>query len=149
MKWIWGAMLLALAAWVPLAGATAAPAMTDAGALQGVSAGGLTIYKGVPYAAAPVGELRWREPQPVQPWQGVRQASAFAPACLQMGVSMPGESPPPASEDCLYLNVWTLAKSPRQRLPVMVWIPGGGFIAGWSGMPLYWGDHLARKGVIL
>jgi para-nitrobenzyl esterase len=123
--------------------------MTDAGALQGVRAGQLTIYRGVPYAAAPVGELRWREPQPAPPWEGVRKADAFAPACMQMGVSMPGETPPAESEDCLYLNIWTPAKDPHARLPVMVWIPGGGFIAGSAAMPLYWGDRLALEGVIV
>ena len=149
MRWFWRAALLAVAACFQLGTAVAEPVMTDAGALQGLRAGYLTIYRGVPFAAPPVGELRWREPQPVQPWEGVRKADAFAPACLQMGVSMPGENPPPVSEDCLYLNVWTPAKSPRTRLPVMVWIPGGGFIAGSAGMPLYWGDRLARKGVIV
>ncbi len=70
----------------------AEPVITDAGALQGVREGPLTVYKGVPFAAPPVGDLRWREPQPVRRWQGVRRADAFAPACMQMGVSMPGES---------------------------------------------------------
>lgn len=123
--------------------------MTDAGALQGVRAGHLTIYKGVPFAAPPVGALRWREPQPVQPWQGVRKVDAFAAACMQTGVSMAGEDPPAVSEDCLYLNIWTPAKDPRARLPVMVWIHGGSFTNGSAAMPLYWGDRLALKGVIV
>ncbi|HEY2708098.1 MAG TPA: carboxylesterase family protein [Caulobacteraceae bacterium] len=149
MGWFWRAALLTIAACVQLGSAAAAPVMTDAGALQGVSAGPLTTYKGVPFAAPPVGALRWREPQPVPPWEGVRRADAFAPACMQTGVSMPGEAPPAVSEDCLYLNIWTPAKSSRARLPVMVWIPGGGFTNGSAAMPLYWGDRLARKGVIV
>jgi para-nitrobenzyl esterase len=149
MRWVWRAALAALAACVQLDSALAAPVMTDAGALQGVRAGPLTIYKGVPFAAPPVGELRWREPQPVRPWQGVREADAFAPACMQTGVSMPGETPPAVSEDCLYLNIWTPTAKIRARLPVMVWVPGGGFTNGSASMPLYWGDRLAHKGVIL
>ena len=149
MKWFWSAVLLAAAMGLPLGSAAAEPAMTDAGALQGERAGRLTIYRGVPFAASPVGELRWREPQPVQPWQGVRKADAFAPACMQTGVSMPGEAPPAVSEDCLYLNIWTPAKNPRARLPVIVWIPGGGFVNGSASMPLYWGDRLALRGVIV
>ena len=132
MGWFGRAVLAAVAACVPLAAAMAEPVVTDAGALQGVRAGQLTIYKGVPFAAPPVGALRWREPQPVQAWPGLRKADAFAPACMQIGVSMPGETPPPESEDCLYLNIWTPAKNPHARLPVMVWVPGGGFIAGWA-----------------
>ena len=74
--------------------------------IEGAVAGGVTAYLGMPFAAPPVGDLRWRPPQPVAHWEGVRQATAFAPACLQTGVSMPGEAPPRTSEDCLYLNVW-------------------------------------------
>jgi para-nitrobenzyl esterase len=122
---------------------------TDSGLIEGVQADGLTVYKGVPFAAPPVGALRWRGPAPGASWTGVRQARAFAPACMQAGVSMPGETPPRISEDCLYLNVWTPARSARARLPVIVWIYGGGFSNGSASMPLYWGDRLARKGVVV
>lgn len=129
--------------------ACASPVQIESGALQGVEANGLLIYKGVPYASPPLAELRWREPQPVKPWRGVRKAPAFAPACMQVGVSMPGESPPAVSEDCLYLNIWTPAKKANQRLPVVVWIHGGGYTNGSAAMPLYWGDRLAQKGVVV
>ena len=90
--------------------ALASPVRIESGALQGVDANGLSIYKGVPYAAPPLGDMRWREPQPVKSWKGVRKATEFAPACMQTGVSMPGETPPAVSEDCLYLNIWAPAK---------------------------------------
>lgn len=121
----------------------------DGGLVEGVQAGPLTVYKGIAFAAPPVGPLRWREPQPVIPWKGVRKADKFAPACMQTGVSMPGETPPVSSEDCLYLNIWTPARSDDARLPVMVWIYGGGFSNGSASMPLYWGDRLARKGAVV
>jgi para-nitrobenzyl esterase len=122
---------------------------TESGAISGVSESGLSVYKGVPFAAPPIGDLRWRPPAAVTPWTGIRKADVFAPACMQDSVSMPGETPPKVSEDCLYLNVWTPAKSGRERLPVIVWIYGGGFISGSASMPLYWGDKLAHKGVIV
>jgi para-nitrobenzyl esterase len=124
-------------------------ARTESGTLSGVSEGGLSVYKGVPFAAAPVGELRWRPPVDVASWTGTRKADAFAPACMQDGVSMPGETRPVVSEDCLYLNIWTSAKSLHERLPVIVWIYGGGYTNGSASMPLYWGDRLAHKGVIV
>jgi len=138
---------VALIAAVPRA-ATAA-VRVETGRLEGVAAGGLTVYEGVPYAAPPVGELRWRAPAPAATWTGMRRADAFAPACLQKGVSMPGETPPAVSEDCLYLNVWTPARRGGERLPVMVFIHGGGWTNGATSMPLYWGDRLARKGVVV
>jgi para-nitrobenzyl esterase len=119
------------------------------GALQGVNVEGLSIYRGIPYATAPVGDLRWREPQPVRPWRGVRKAVEFAPACMQTGVSMPGETPPTVSEDCLYLNIWSPGRRAGERLPVLVWIHGGGYTNGSAAMPLYWGDRLARKRIVV
>ena len=134
--------LIAASAW-------AKPAVIESGAVEGVAKDGLTIYRGVPFAAPPVGDLRWREPQPIAPWQGTRKATSFAPACLQKGVSMPGETPPTTSEDCLYLNIWTPAGTAAERLPVMVWIYGGGYTNGSASMPLYWGDKLAERGVVV
>ena len=117
------------------AGAAASVAL-DSGAIEGVTTDGVTVYMGVPFAAPPVGPLRWREPQPAVSWTGTRSATVFAPACVQAGVSMPGETPPVTSEDCLYLNVWTPAKSSRARLPVLVWIHGGAWKNGSASMPL-------------
>ena len=134
--------------------------LTESGALSGIRANGLTVYKGIPFAAPPVGDLRWRPPVHAATWTGTRKADAFAPACAQAGVSMPGETPPAISEDCLYLNIWTPAKAETKtkikikiktahdHLPVIVWIYGGGYINGSASMPLYWGDRLAQKGVI-
>src|SRR5688572_7243401 len=129
--------------------AWAKPARVESGDIEGVTKNALTIYMGVPFAAAPVGELRWRPPQPAMPWKGTRQATTFAPACMQQGVSMPGEKPPTTSEDCLYLNIWSPARSADERLPVMVWIHGGGYSNGSASMPLYWGDKLAQRGVVV
>ena len=146
---IWRVLAIVAAVLALAPAALATTAVTDAGALRGLSSGGVTVFKGIPFAAPPVGDLRWREPHRVKPWKGVRSAVAFAPACMQSGVSMPGEAPPAVSEDCLYLNIWSPAKNARARLPVMVWIYGGGFSNGSASMPLYWGDRLARKGVVV
>jgi para-nitrobenzyl esterase len=139
----------AIALWLIAAVASAQSVVIDSGALEGVAHDGVTAYKGVPFAAAPVGQLRWREPQPAPGWTGTRSATAFAPACMQTGVSMPGETAPVTSEDCLYLNVWTPAAASRARLPVLVWIHGGAWKNGSASMPLYWGDRLAQRGVIV
>src|SRR5687767_7256583 len=94
--------------------AGAAPiARTDAGPVRGSVSAGVTSYLGVPFAAPPVGDLRWRPPLPPAAWTAVRSATTFAPACPQVGVSMPGEAPPRTSEDCLYLNVWAPAAGSR------------------------------------
>jgi para-nitrobenzyl esterase len=140
-----GAVLAALILWT--AHATADPVRTRSGLVEGTRSGDLMIYKGIPFAAPPVGILRWRPPQTPSAWPGVRKAEAFAPACMQTGVSMPGETPPRTSEDCLYLNIWAPAHGTGHA--VMVWIYGGGFSNGSAAMPLYWGDELARKGIIV
>lgn len=118
------------------------------GKVEGATRDGVTAWLGLPYAAPPVGQLRWKAPAPVTAWQGVRQATTFAPACMQTGVSMPGEAPPVTSEDCLYLNVWSPVERTAEPLPVIVWIHGGGWTNGATAMPLYSGANLARRGVV-
>ena len=122
-------------------------ATVTGGKVQGVATEGIGVFKGVPFAAPPVGDLRWRQPRPVRPWTGVRDATVFAPGCMQASFMSMG--PSNYSEDCLYLNVWTPAKSSSDKLPVMVWIYGGGFVAGQTSVPAYDGAALARKGVIM
>ena len=124
---------------------------TDQGSLQGTMEGGIAVYKGVPFAAPPVGDLRWRAPKAPAAWTGVRQADKFAPACTQVPIvnRVLGMDPVETSEDCLYLNVWTPAQSPNDRLPVMVWIYGGGFTIGGTSMAQYNGVNLAKRGVVL
>jgi len=116
----------------------------EEGVLQGTIEDGLTVYKGIPFAAPPVGDLRWRASQPAAKWEGVRQADKFAPGPIQGGNPPSGKS-----EDCLYLNIWTPAKSRRDRIPVLVWIYGGGFNMGSTSEPVYSGEKLAQKGVVL
>jgi para-nitrobenzyl esterase len=121
-----------------------APVMVAEGLLQGTFEDGLTIYKGIPFAAPPVDDLRWRAPQPVKTWEGIKQATHFAPAPMQGGNPPSGKS-----EDCLYLNIWTPAKSTNEKIPVLVWIYGGGFSFGCTSEVVYNGEKLANKGVIL
>jgi para-nitrobenzyl esterase len=148
-RWRFAGMVIAAVQVAGVSVAVGQEAWTESGAISGVREGGLSVYRGVPFAAPPTGDLRWRPPVTVTPWTGTRETDAFAPACMQIGVSMPGEKPPSVSEDCLYLNIWTPAKSAQERLPVIVWIYGGGYINGSASMPLYWGDQLAHKGVIV
>ncbi len=133
---------------VPLAASTQT-VQIESGLIQGVQDGAITVYKSIPFAAPPLGALRWQPPQPPLPWKGVRQADKFGPICMQRGVSVPGSPAEPVSEDCLTLSIWTPAKSRDESLPVMVWIPGGGFTQESGSIPLYWGDALARRGVIV
>jgi para-nitrobenzyl esterase len=126
-----------------------APVKVEGGLVQGAVEDELTVYRGIPFAAPPVGDLRWRAPQPVAKWDGVKETVKFAPACIQGMMMGPGGSGPAPSEDCLYLNVWSPAKSPRDRVPVFVWIYGGGFAGGATSMPTFSGEKLAKKGVIL
>ena len=120
------------------------------GTIEGVEQDGIFSYKGIPFAAPPVGNLRWKSPQPVIPWEGVKKTDKFAPGPMQdtsFGAVLGG--PQIVSEDCLYLNVWTGAKKTDEKRPVMVWIYGGGFGIGMTSSPAYDGTNLAKKGVIL
>src|SRR3954471_4827935 len=130
---------------------------TDAGKVSGLTNqdGDVHIYKGIPFAAPPVGDLRWKEPQPVKPWDGVKKCTEFAASPMQakpdpFGVYtreflIPYE---PISEDCLYLNVWTAAKTPAEKRPVLLYIYGGGFVSGGAAVPIYDGEAMAKKGII-
>ena len=117
----------------------------DSGPISGTADGDMRTYLGIPYAAPPVGALRWRPPQPVAAWKDVRPCTEFGPACPQPRQNPNGNY----SEDCLTLNVWTSAKKPGARLPVMVWIHGGAFNFGASSLPEYHGANLARRGVVV
>jgi para-nitrobenzyl esterase len=125
---------------------------TEAGLVAGTSSadGKVVIFKGIPFAAPPVGELRWKEPQPVAPWKGVKKATEFGARCMQARIyeDMVFRDAGP-SEDCLYLNVWAPKTKTAAKLPVMVWIYGGGFQAGSSSEPRQDGQHLVHKGVVV
>ena len=140
---------LALGALGAVAWASPTEVRVDGGTVRGVVAQNVVSFKGIPYAAAPVGPLRWRAPQPVPGWRGTRAADHFGPDCMQ--VPFPGDAAPlgvTPAEDCLYLNVWSPAGG-AARLPVMVWIYGGGFVNGGSSPPEYDGSAFARDGVVL
>nr|WP_321353175.1 carboxylesterase family protein [uncultured Methanoregula sp.] len=126
---------------------------TGAGYVSGINQDGMRVYHGIPFAAPPVGDLRWRPPAPVQPWEGIKQAKEYSATCPQAknenALSSPGSVPLNMSEDCLYLNVWTPAKSADEKLPVMVFFYGGGFTSVAGSMPAYNGTTLAEKGVIV
>jgi len=148
------AVLVSLLGVAWLASAAAAPVKTEGGLVEGTVEDVLTIYRGIPFGAPPVGDLRWRPPQPAAKWSGTIQADKFAPSCMQGGgaPNAKGKAPAPqgpgTSEDCLYLNVWTPAKAASERLPVLVWIYGGGFTGGATSVPLNSGEQLAKKGVV-
>jgi para-nitrobenzyl esterase len=131
----------------------AKPVKVESGLLEGRPGThpGVTIYRGVPYAAPPVGDLRWREPQPAIEWQGVKDAAAFGPSCMQTAYpegSLYYSPLGPISEDCLTLNIWTAAKR-GEKLPVMVWIHGGALTRGTGATNWYEGEALSRKGVVI
>jgi para-nitrobenzyl esterase len=124
---------------------------TNSGLVRGIIENDVAIFKGIPYAAPPVGEFRWRPPQPVKSWSGVRDANQFGPNCAQAGWgAAPGTIAEGSSEDGLYLNIWLPAGTkPGAKLPVMVWIHGGAFVFGSGSQPEFSGVNFARQGVIL
>jgi len=142
-------VLILLASVLPLAAAIDGTVRIDSGAIAGVatSTPGIVVFRGIPYAAPPVGNLRWRAPQAAAKWQGVRKMDQFGSRCVQPVRGNPQEAT--GSEDCLYLNVWTPAKGAGDKLAVMVWIHGGGFRDGTGAMLLHDGEELAKKGVVL
>src|ERR1700733_12158147 len=146
----------------------------ESGLLAGTVSTGqpsVRVFKGIPFAAPPLGENRWRAPQPAAKWDGVRKADSFGAPCIAgapgparggrggQGAAAPGAAPgaaaatpprePARSEDCLYANVWTSAKNANDRRPVMVWIYGGGFTGGSGGLAWYDGENLAAKGPVI
>lgn len=135
-------------------------ARTEEGLVEGLPAGNqsVTVFKGVPFAAPPVGSLRWRAPRPVEPWEGVRKCYAFAPIAMQPRYASEGGGIAaqdfyvrnfPCSEDCLYLNIWTPAEAAGEKLPVAVYIHGGGHNTGYSYLNCYDGEGFAKRGVIM
>lgn len=125
-------------------------AQTAQGTVEGLNLkSGIKIYRGIPFAQAPVGKLRWREPQAPVKWTGVRKAVQFGPNAMQKPVFGDMDfRAPKMSEDCLYLNVWTPAKKPNEKLPVLVYFYGGGFVAGDGSENRYDGESLAEKGIV-
>src|SRR5579872_2985175 len=145
----WSALMLTVV--TATAGLAADRVKTADGVLEGTGpqSNGVRHFKGIPFAAPPVGELRWQAPQPVKKWAGFRQAAQFGPRCMQQPIfgDMNFRSNG-VSEDCLYLNVWTPAKSARERLPVLVYFFGGGFMAGDGSEPRYDGESMATMGIV-
>lgn len=124
--------------------AAAQDVTTAHGKVRGIAEGGVEAFKGLPFAAPPVGDLRWRSPQPVAPWQGVREAARFGHDCMRPAAD-PAFEP---AEDCLYLNVWRPADLAASKRPVIVWIHGGAFVSGSNVPAEASGAAFARDGVI-
>ena len=122
---------------------------TVTGTIEGVNNSGIQVFKGIPFAQPPTGDLRWQAPQPVKHWEGIRPAKQFGPRPMQRPIfgDMNFRSDG-MSEDCLYLNVWTPAKTKDERLPVLVYFYGGGFVAGDGSEPRYDGESMAREGMV-
>jgi para-nitrobenzyl esterase len=149
-KLIFGFWVLAVLVTAPYALAQIQTAKVTGGPLQGVIADGVASFKGIPFAAPPAGDLRWKSPLPAKSWTGVLKADTYAAGCMQDPgmVKMMGAAAN-VSEDCLYLNVWTAAKTAAEKRPVMVWIHGGAFVGGTTGTPMFDGTKFAQKGVVL
>ncbi len=142
---------LAIAMMLGTGGFAAAQVSTASGPVEGTQSadGTVRVFKGIPFAAPPVGEGRWKAPAPVAPWTTPRKADAFGARCAQGPIFGDMIFRDEMSEDCLYVNVWTPAKKAGEKLPVMFWIHGGGFQAGSASEPRQDGEHLARKGVVV
>ena len=124
-------------------------AVTAAGTVEGVNESGVAVFKGVPFAAPPVGDLRWVAPQPVEPWEGVKETKDFGPNPMQLAMfGDMGFGTDKMSEDCLYLNIWTPATSTSEKLPVFIYFNGGGLMAGSGSEPRYAGMSFARNGIV-
>jgi para-nitrobenzyl esterase len=141
------ALILLAALPVHAALADITEAQVTGGTISGVVENGISMFKGIPFAAPPVGDLRWKAPAPVVPWSGVKPARTFADACMQAPNSQGNTAP--VTEDCLYLNVWSPAKAASEKRPVIVWVHGGGYSGGSTSIPLYDGTGYAKKGVVL
>jgi len=150
-RFVMALTVLVLLAASPQARAEPGPIVqAPAGAVQGMADGDVNVFKGLPYALPPTGAWRWRPPRPAPAWQGVRQATRFAPACIQpfpTPRTIYTDVPPRMEEDCLYLNIWTPAKA--HNAPVIVWIHGGAFTSGMGDEAIYDGTKFAKQGVIL
>jgi para-nitrobenzyl esterase len=146
MKRVWIAVFLA-GIFAQLAFSQIPTARITGGEVKGSVTEGISTFKGIPFAAPPIGDLRWKAPSPVPAWTGIKVADSFGLACMQT----PGQMGNAANvgEDCLYLNVWTPAKTPGEKIPVIVWIYGGGFSGGSTSVPMYDGMNFAKKGVVL
>jgi para-nitrobenzyl esterase len=152
------AMIVTFAVAADASAAIPDPVKTDAGLVAGDTLpSGVRVFKGIPFGAPPIGNLRWREPQPVAKWDGVRDAKTWGNVCIQpnqpnrqpVNVTVDLPDSPKMSEDCLYLNVWTQANRANDRRPVMLWIFGGAYSEGGGSTPHNNGENLAKKGVVL
>lgn len=121
----------------------------EGGLVKGSIENGVDRFMGLPYASAPIGSLRWRNPQAIVPWEGVRRATRPGPCCIQPTSAQANAGAQPMSEDCLYLNLWRPATATSKKLPVMVWLHGGAFVSGAGSLPLYNGSALAKRGVVV
>ncbi|HXS73696.1 MAG TPA: carboxylesterase family protein [Rhodanobacteraceae bacterium] len=146
---LWTVALIAFAICGRSVAASVPIISTDGGLVQGIQEGDTAVYRSLPFAAPPVGGLRWQAPQPVKAWSGVKLLDHFSPRCMQHRMYPDNAAAEPMSEDCLYLNLWVPPHSPLKKLPVMVWIYGGGLDGGSGSTPLYAGDVLARRDVIV
>jgi para-nitrobenzyl esterase len=148
-KWIITALVASIA-YAPLVAKPTPIIKIEGGSVRGEAREGIVAYKGIPFAAPPVGDLRWRAPQPVKKWKGVRDTTQYGPDCAQLPFASdaaPLGTPP--AEDCLVMNIWRPENSGTKKLPVLFWIYGGGFVNGGSSPDVYSGAALAKQGIMV